>query len=354
MRRSVVVCVLVSGCFLDWDRVRPLADATSPKDVAEEALDAEFPEAEAPDGDGSDRPAKPDGQDVGDDLGPDAMDAGTPDAMDAGAGPEVLDAADATDLGDVGADANDAARPDAADVADVPAVGIPLLPCAAPTLDGTIGADWASDREAVVRNSVATTWGAGQNELRALHVCYDRTALYLGIEGTVELQNGLIVYLDRDYRPGAPAGVTRFADLTDRAGELDRRVSAGLALNAELSTSLGLEAAWGTAGMVDLDATETSPTVGLRMLWPDRPFDRRRDFAWTRGAASRCRKGVGCEVGLAWSALFDGAPPSSTTVAVFARIHSADGAMTSNQTLPMDDAANPRTVGRVLAVQVRF
>jgi hypothetical protein len=239
-----------------------------------------------------------------------------------------------------------------------------------PTINGTIATDWTNDVRVV--NTVATAWAG--NELRALHVCYDATRLYFGIEGTVEFANGIVVYIDRDFAGGSggsATGISSLSALTDSIGDpsnatdpggLDNRISAPLALGT-MATGFGAEGAWGTAGMRTLASTALDAFVGLRLFWPAGGTasdggalpDRRGDFAWITGAQSTCvTTGTGsCEVAIDWTALFEGPRPATTTIALFVRINSTDGSMSANQTLPMDNATLPQTVNRVVLLDVR-
>lgn len=246
---------------------------------------------------------------------------------------------------------------------DVRSDGAVLGRCT-PVIDGRIGADWPSTA-IVERNTAAHTWI--NNELRVLRVCYDATSLYLGIEGTVEMNgNGIVVYLDRDFRggPGGSAtGISRFEELTDDTGQLDNIISAALTLGSG-AMGFGADGAWGTAGMRSLAGEELSDATGLRLFAPAPGaspdaggIDRRRDFAWVTGAQSVCNASGSievhaCEVAIRWNALFEGPRPARTTVALFARIHNHDGTMSASETLPQDNPKMPRRVDRVLVMEV--
>jgi hypothetical protein len=235
----------------------------------------------------------------------------------------------------------------AADVASDAAVSARCTP----VIDGTIGADWPASA-LVVRNATASAWGPS-NQLRAMRVCYDATNLYLAIEGTSEATNAMVVYFDRDFGSVTTTGVRDFALLTDNAGALDNRVSGALTIGA---AGFSAEAAWGTNGPMALASGATSDNAGLRLFWPTAPIDRRGDFAWQSGASQQCAgatpDAAACEVSIAWTSLFDGPRPATTRVAMFARIMNNDGTMSSNQTLPEDAPATPRSVSRVLVLDV--
>jgi hypothetical protein len=249
--------------------------------------------------------------------------------------------------------ARDTAPEVSLDVAPDAPDGASSLFCTPPTVDGVVGADWSDATSVQVRNTTVTGWGVGLNELRSLRVCYSAAGLHLGLEGVVEDANAIVVYLDLDLPlpPAAPTGVLVFSDLADTSGALDRRVTAAYTLTGMAAGVFGLDAAWGTVGMTSLAAGATTENVGLRLVAPG---GRRADFAWTAGASSVCAAGRGCEVSLAWSGLYGSSTPTARALGLFVRINASDGTMTSNQTLPMDDPAAPRAIGRFLRVDLRF
>ncbi len=286
----------------------------------------------------------------------------------------VVDAVDAVDAGDATTlDAQDA-RPDSTDVTaetgDSPSMDVvadrvgdsadvatdvvtdagPSGRCT-PTIDGTIGTDWTASA-VIERLTTTSAWGV-TNQLRAIRVCYDPTNLYVAISGTVETTNGIVVYVDRDYGTvvgGRPVGVTDFATLTDETGPLDGCISAAYTLTPSLG--FGAEAAFGMRGLLNAAMTGTDPSVGLRLI--SGTPTRASDFAWVSGMTSRCSMTgeVGCEISIDWTALFEGARPADARVALFARINNAAGDMSSNQTLPEDSAALPRTISRAIVLDV--
>lgn len=273
-------------------------------------------------------------------LGFDARDATLADAPDASDAPLAADA-DA-------ADARDAALPGRC----------------TPTIDGVIAdPEWSG---AVLElDTLATGWTG--NTLSSIRVCYDATRVYFGIEGTVEDVNGMVVYLDRDFRGGAggtATGISDFTVLADHTGALDSAISAALSLGAG-AAGFGAEGAWGTRGMRDRTADGTDDFAGLRLFWPTGGTapdggtvpDRRANFAFIAGAASVCTASSpprACEVSILWSSLFEGPRPASTTLALFVRINNATGDMSSNQSLPQDAPMTmARTVNRLLVLDVR-
>ena len=191
------------------------------------------------------------------DAGP--MDAGPMDAGPTDSGPADTGPMDASPT-DAGADAaaadaipteagTDAAGPDAGS-----AFGTPIV-------DGRIDTDWPGGA-IVTRNTVPSGWGPTLNALRALHVAWDSTHLYLGLDGVVEEQNALAVYTDRDFIPeGSAPGVPSSASLTDGDGALDDALSCGV-LSAP--AGFGADLAWGTRGMRTKTASALDAFVGLR------------------------------------------------------------------------------------------
>ena len=90
-------------------------------------------------------------------------------------------------------------------------------------VDGIIGAgEWSTAVSAT--NTVATTWGAGLNELRRVLARADADNLYIAVDGVVESTNAILVYVDT-----APSGgVCDLFSLTDGSGAVDDALSAGL------------------------------------------------------------------------------------------------------------------------------
>lgn len=336
-----------------------VTDTGVPADVA--AMDAAMNGDSAPDAQSADS-----GQDsaqdsaamdstVMDGAARDAVADSRPDAAADAAADAVIDAradavADAAPdaVADAGADvALDVRADGGADAAsDAGATGRCV-----PTVDGVIGADWTASA-VVANNTVATTWGSA-NQLRSIRLCYDSTYLYMGVDGTSEAINAMVAYIDRDFGTSV-TGVRDFSTLTDNTGALDNRISGAFTINVP---NFGAEAAWGTNGPQDLMDTALVDTAGLRLIAPVAGgADRRADFAWVTGAQQRCAGATdatrACEVRIAWTALFEGPRPATARIAMFVRINNNDGTMSSNQTLPEDNAAAPRSVSRVLDLTV--
>lgn len=241
-------------------------------------------------------------------------------------------------------------------------------PRCTPTLDGTINAAEWSNAVRVTNTVLPSAWGP--NELRDLYLCYNATTLFVGLRGSVEATptggtgaNAIVLYVDRDFRGGAggtATGISLFSVLNDRMGVLDSALSADFRPTAAID-GFGVEAAFGIAGTRNLDTRTSDETQGWRLFWPAGGTpDRRSNFAYVlTGVDTRCVDNAGtdsdtCESSISWAALFETAtPPSSTTIAVFARVVNAGGAMSPNQTLPQDDPSTPRNVGRVATLSLR-
>lgn len=274
--------------------------------------------------------------------GPPLRDAGIDARRPFDAGADARDGEDAGPIADSGTDApiDDAALDAAPDDAGIDAP-IDAGPDARaidagpppPTIDGTIGAtEWSaatSDTDAT-----PSAWGAA-NQLRAIHALLRAEGLYLAIEGTVEPANAIVAYVDR--ARGTTEGVV-LSSLTDGTGDLDDALSAGIATPADVRPDLG----WGTR-----DMSRAAVASDPRMGWRDFVRGSASDFYWV-DAMSVCGASA-CETFLPRSALDMGMGATRPrTVAIFARIASADGLMSPDQTLPSDDPSMPRTVSVVL------
>jgi hypothetical protein len=230
-----------------------------------------------------------------------------------------------------------------------------------PTIDGTIAPDEYMAARHASNTALPSTWGP--NELRDLYLCYDDRALYIALRGSVETApmgaraNAIVVYVDRDY--GSATGIANFSVLNDRMGALDNALSANFTLTPDVGI-FGVEAAFGVAGLRTFDSTSSDELQGWRLFWPTTVMpDRRTDFAYVlTDVHTHCQDRDGtandtCETRIAWTSLFEGPRPMTTTVALFARIVNATGDSSPNQTLPMDRPEMPRSVSRVLTLDVR-
>lgn len=288
-------------------------------------------------------------------------------AQDARSAMDVVDDRPASAMSDAATDAlREASVADAADAADVATdTGAPPARCA-PTIDGTIAPSEYTTAIRVENSTLPSAWGP--NELRELYLCYDDRALYLAIRGSVESApmgspaNAIVLYLDRDFRGGtggSATGISLFSALTDRAGALDTALSSDFRLGASVD-GFGVEGAFGVSGLRTLTSASSDEAQGWRLFWPATAVpDRRSNFAYiVTGVSTACQDRAGtaddsCETSVAWTSLFEGPRPASTTVALFARIVNGGGTMSPDQTLPYDMPSTPRTITRVLTMDVR-
>lgn len=244
--------------------------------------------------------------DAGEDAGV-SMDAGERDAgTDADAG---IDAAVAMDAGS-----------DAGVVADAGLAPI--------VIDGVIGTiEWAGAQETT--STTATIWAG--SELRRMLVDVRDGRFYLAIEGMIEGNNAIVVYVDND--TSDTAGVADLATLTDSSGSLDNALSAGFVTPA----SFRADYAWGTQ-----DMSRSAAGSDDRMGWRDIAVSDPTDFAWiTASEAPTTCTANACETSIPLATLGGVSP---RTIGLFARIANWDGTSSPNQTLPMDDPSAPRTV----------
>jgi len=278
--------------------------------------------------------------------------------------PDVIDDRPSMVAMDSGPEASVDAAVDARTDTGVPVDAAPDAAAPArctPAIDGTISpAEYAAALR-VTNTTLPSAWGP--NELRDLYLCYDSNALYIALRGSVETApmgspaNAIVVYIDRDY--GSATGISLFSALNDRMGALDTALSSNFTLTAGAG-SFGVEGAFGVAGLRTLSLMTSDETQGWRLFWPTSVVpDRRTNFAYVvSGVSTNCQDRAGtaddtCETSIAWTSLFEGPRPASTTIALFARIVNAAGTSSPDQTLPMDTPAMPRNVGRVLTLDVR-
>jgi glycosidase len=205
--------------------------------------------------------------------------------------------------------------------------GDPLV--ASPTIDGIIhdgDTDWPLATH-VATSQVASNWGA--NQLTDLYLAYDANYLYVGVKGTVEPHNAIVVTIDTDY--GELSLGT--ASLRDYNGKLDHAMSAGLKI---LDPQFRADLAVGTVGLASAkDAV--ADDAGWRSVG-----SKPEDFSWLKGDLIASSDGFEARLPIASAFV----PPlhAEQRIALFARIASSDGSAFANQTLPADDAAQPQSI----------
>jgi glycosidase len=209
-----------------------------------------------------------------------------------------------------------------------------------PTIDGEIAitdGDWTAEQQAGT-NDTATDWG--DNVLSGLFVAYDDENFYIGIQGWVEAQNALAVYLDVDYGAGS-SGLQSIAAATDNDGQLDNALSADITVT---ESQYKADMAVGTKGMASTGGALVED-AGWRRIG-----ENPADFPWISGEV--VAGGAGFEAQISFDELFGGAPPTGTQVALFARLVNEDGQHLANQTVPLDDPANPKSVSELVVIQM--
>lgn len=203
------------------------------------------------------------------------------------------------------------------------------------TLDGILGDDeWFGAY--VARNTVPTDWTG--NRLDAIHVLVLGSTLWIGIEGTVEPMNAIVLYVDGNR--GGTTGVADLATLSDGEGALDNSISAGIGTPVDFRADF----AWGTRAM-GRAAMGFDPDVGWRDIATNPA-----DFAWIDAAeAPTVCSTSACETRIALSRI---GASSGAWITMFARITNGDGTALANQTLPEDDPTMPAIVFEVLQATV--
>lgn len=169
--------------------------------------------------------------------------------------------------------------------------------------------------------------------LTGLRALIEDERLYVGVQGTVASGDSIVIYIDRDLdgTHGVGAGA-----LTDAEGTLDAVLAQP---TLSLPSGFAIDFAWGTTRM-PFAAVGLDDAIGWRDVTAD-PFE----VIDAEGAPSACTAS-GCETSIPLSILGGSRP---RTIALFARIVRAEGGLT-NQTLPADDEAAPRTVHALLTL----
>ena len=210
-----------------------------------------------------------------------------------------------------------------------------------PVIDGSITVgenDWRENQK-VGTNTTASDWGA--NTLQELYMAYDQTHLYIGVVGTVEMQNAIAVYLDLDYGPTS-RGIDSIASTTDNDGALDNAMSSAITIeHAEFRADWAV----GTKGMASV-TSDLSDNAGWRDIATNPA-----DFHWKSGIVIAGTNSV--EAAIPFNELFGSLPVNGTRIAVFARLVNEDGQYMANQSLPEDNPQMPSIVNRVAVITLR-
>ncbi len=188
-----------------------------------------------------------------------------------------------------------------------------VVPFDTPTVDGDVGTDWHVG-SLLGMNTNASTWE--NNSVSTLHAAYDKDNLYVGIAGSVESQNAIVVYIDVDYGQGT--GVQNPADLKDNSGQLDDAIASKTTCS---DAKFGADFAVGTVGMVSF----TSGVAGDSASAGWRNLSNTSDFAWLT-APVYAQAGKALEASIPLATLFpNGIPAKGTRVALFAVVTNKSG-----------------------------
>lgn len=207
------------------------------------------------------------------------------------------------------------------------------------TPDGSFG----ELRYRVAEQVVTSGFGAGFNQLDALHLDADATGLAIGVEGVFEwAANAVVVLIDVDY--GAGTGVTSFGGaLSDSDGRVDAIVSS-LHADGSALAGFGADFALVSWGGTDPHVEDLIDDAGLRALVA--PLSAPDDLSWhgaainfgervrTSGTAVTTVTGEGLEVLIPWPSLYQSGLPAGATLAIAVVLVNDDGGYASNQALP--------------------
>lgn len=201
-----------------------------------------------------------------------------------------------------------------------------------PIVDGEVSdSEW--EGATIVETSVTTDRpGSTLHRLRAI---LQPERLVVAVEGTIADGDAIVIYVDRDL--GASHGVSP-ASLADTSGTIDVALSQG---SLDVPSGFRADFGWGTAAMPHT-AAGTDDEIG----WRDVASDVEHFTTLSSAEGPSVCSGSACEAEIPLELLGGSAP---RTIALFARIVSADGGLT-NQTLPEDDPTSPQTVRELLTI----
>ncbi|MBU1218711.1 IPT/TIG domain-containing protein [Myxococcota bacterium] len=210
--------------------------------------------------------------------------------------------------------------------------GFGYRPIFTPALDGAVS-EWPSSSE-FATNTVTTDWTG--NTLTSMSVSYDATFLYIAVSGSVEAQNGLIIFIDTDY--GFATGVNDMSDLHDNNGNLDNAISGVLTIS---EATFGAEFAAGSIGNGTVTA-DLNDAAGLRNL------SNQGNFGWD-GSTVLWDGNTSVEIAIPLATLNLTTP--LTTLGLVAVITSNSGDALSNQSLP--EGINAGDIASVVSVEIQ-
>jgi len=202
------------------------------------------------------------------------------------------------------------------------------------TVDGSLS-DWDSLLQQVTNDQ---TTDATPGALHVLYVAFDDDRLYVGVQGTMDATESIVLYLDVD--DGQSTGVSDMSTLLDNTGSLDDAISGTLTVSA---TGFGAEFAAGSIGGAQVDEAldDAAGWRGLANL---------ADLAWLTGTVKVGQDAL--EFSVAKSVLWPtGVPAAGARVAIVVKLlKDAYGVAYSNQTLPQDSGGS--TVSSVVLFMV--
>jgi len=227
-----------------------------------------------------------------------------------------------------------------------------IVPWGKPTLDGTPsfgpGAvdDWdPSGTDVLGQNTKGSAWDAAKNNVTALLVNVDKDNLYIGVAGTVEAKNAIVVYLDIDY--GAAGGGTQNPkDLTDSKDAVDNAISAAMTCT---DASFGVDYALATIGMGSFTSGKLAESTAAG--W--RNLKKVGDFGWET-APVHAKTGKGLEASIPLKTLFPaGIPKAGTTLGfVVAVVNAAGSAVPDNAKVPEQGSGKATVIDTVVTLRI--
>lgn len=195
-----------------------------------------------------------------------------------------------------------------------------VVPLHTPTIDGKVTLEEWTTATQLGLNQETSGWGAG-NTATMLFAAWDAKNLYFGVEGSCEVNNAIVVYIDLDYGAANNVGTQHPKDLKDNDTK-DNSVDSAISSVLEMTDSkFKADVAFATLGMKSFFAKNLadSKEAGWRGL------SNPADFAWLLGEVVAQDK-AGVEASIPIATLFPkGVPAQGVTVAFFAAVINKDG-----------------------------
>ncbi len=201
--------------------------------------------------------------------------------------------------------------------------------------DGDLG-EWPAS-SLLATATTASAWGPDDNHLQALHAATDGQTLYVAVQGFAHSdlgQNAITVYVDADY--GSGTGLTSTAAL-ESDGAVDDALGGVLTFDID---GFGAEVAFAAIEKASYLPAVDDPAAkgaGWRGLAPA------QDLPWLLDGAV-ISSAQGLEAYLPLQVLFGPPTGALRTVALVARLGTADGAYLSNQSLPQGTSGSAHEV----------